>query len=525
MECLPGQPLGRVGADHDALGDEHVGNWAIDGEVCQAQSMARHDGPHLEAECSIRPGTLGGSPSFRLKSNRALRRRRSSRWSRRSRSPQVLFPTLVLSSLCCWFGCDENQQDPALFSAARDLSIEGVPVPAADGPALGALANITPIRSRPDSEAKLIGYLRAGGRVARAAEPLTREGCPDGWYPVRPRGFVCAGTSATLNMTHPTMVAMSLQPKREAPLPYTFARVKRPASLFERDPDRADGIKEILRVPAHSGLAVIGSWSAFTIEGQRLRLGMTTQGQFIEAEALKVAEPSAFVGVELSEKESLPVGFVVKQGVHVWSMAGEGEPRQLKPLGYHARVPLTGRFRTVGGRQYWLSDNDRWVRHEDVTVVRRRNVYPEFAVEGQKWVDVSIITGTAVLYEGKKAVFTTLVSVGRDRLGEPKQSDSTAQGTFQIVGKHLTSADHDPTRFAEGVLLYDVPWVIELSSGQLMHASYSHDRFGIEHGPGNVQLSPSDAKRVWQWVEPNLPEGWHGVLDGSAKPTLVHVRQ
>ena len=49
--------------------------------------------------------------------------------------------------------------------------------------------------------------LHAGDRVARANEPYSRDGCADGWYPVRPAGFVCASGGATVDLSHPTLAA------------------------------------------------------------------------------------------------------------------------------------------------------------------------------------------------------------------------------------------------------------------------------------------------------------------------------
>ena len=94
------------------------------------------------------------------------------------------------------------------------------------------------------------------------------------------------------------------------------------------------------------------------------------------------------------------------------------------------------------------------------------------------------------------------------------------------MGKHITAAKLDPDTFDEPYRLYDVPWALELSSGQLMHAAYWHDRVGVEHGPGSIQLSPKDAHRIFLWATPELPEGWHGVThsDGGVA-TMVVVRK
>jgi hypothetical protein len=215
---------------------------------------------------------------------------------------------------------------------------------------------------------------------------------------------------------------------------------------------------------------------------------------------------------------------VVKRGVRAWNVE-KGDTDKLGQLSYHEILPLTGRYRTSGPLKYWAVSDGRYVRHRDVTVVRKRNVWPDFAKGDQKWIDVSVVTGTLVLYEGRKPVFSTLVSVGRDRLGDPKTSASTALGSFEIVAKHVTAAKSDPKALAEHIDVYDVPWVMEMSSGQMMHAAVWHDRFGIEHGPGNIQLSPADAARIWQWAEPVVPDGWHGVNQPPQKKTMVVVRK
>ena len=99
-------------------------------------------------------------------------------------------------------------------------------------------------------------------------------------------------------------------------------------------------------------------------------------------------------------------------------------------------------------------------------------------------------------------------------------------GEFRVVAKHITGVGVDPATLAEGVTVYDAPWVLELASGQLLHAAYWHDRFGIEHGPGNIQISPSDAHRVWGWMDPQVPAGWHGVRVPESDPTaIVNVRK
>lgn len=427
----------------------------------------------------------------------------------------------VASLSACGFG----DRDAGLSKSEQEDAAR-VPVPAADGPKLGVISNLVPVRESPQRKSKVLGYLHAGARVARSVEPFSSQGCPGGWYPIRPRGFVCIDEGATIDLKHPTLQAMALAPALDQPLPYTYARTRNKTPLFERDPGKEDRVREVGELPRRSVLPVVGSWKAKDNGGTELRLGLLTSGAFVKAEDLEPASPSTFQGAELDGSDELRLAFVVKQGVRSWRIEDDVLDK-LDKLEFHALLRLTGKFRNLDPNKYWAIEDGRYVRHQDVTVLRPRHVFPDFATGDRKWIDVSVITGTLVLYEGRRPVYATLVSVGRDRTGDPKTTASTALGTFEIVKKYVTTAGVDATRFDQDVHVHDAPWALELSSGQFLHGALWHDRFGIEHGPGNVQLSIADAAHVWRWAEPDLPEGWHVASDTEKNPqkTLVVVRK
>jgi len=419
--------------------------------------------------------------------------------------------------------CSSHRDDgPSLSkTAAEDESIPNVPEPAANGPKLGAVANITPVLERPASGARQLGYLHAGARVARAAEPYSRRGCGGGWYPVRPRGFVCATESATVDMAHPTLAAMALTPNLEQPLPYAYARTRVETPLFERDPAHDDAVREIGKLKRRAGMAVVGSWSARDPEGNTQRLALLTSGRFVKAADLEAAEPSSFHGVELTKKDDLPFAFVVKRGVHSFNLEGDTS-RKAESLDYHQIVRLSGRYHSVGEVKYWATSDGHWVRHRDVLVVQSRNTFPDFAQGTQRWIDVSVVTGTFTLYEGRRPLFVTLCSVNR----EAHQSDGDKWlGVFEITGKEVTLANRESNSFGENFEVFDAPWGITLSSGLQLYGAYWHDRFGVDHGAGAIELSPTDAERIYQWVSPQLPEGWHGLsaplADGERTKVVI----
>ena len=58
-----------------------------------------------------------------------------------------------------------------------------------------------------------------------------------------------------------------------------------------------------------------------------------------------------------------------------------------------------------------------------------------------------------------------------------------------------------------------------------LHGAFWHNNFGRTKSHGCVNLAPQDAKAIFAWAEPKLPEGWHGVMSTSEKPgtrVVVH---
>jgi len=440
---------------------------------------------------------------------------------------------LGLSALALVAGCTGAPEVELSKKASNE--IPKVPVPAEHGPKLASIADLTPVLERPAAGARRLGYLHAGSRVSRAEQPYTREGCAAGFYPVRPAGFVCAEGGATTDLRHPTLAAMAIQPLLDQPLPYTYARTNGETPLFERDPARDGAVREIGKLKRRAGVAVVGSWSA-TVPGaaEAERLALLSSGRFAKASDLEAAKPSDFTGVELREKIGLPLAYVVKRGVRRYKLDREDADKD-KELDVHQMLPLTGRFRTAHGEKFWALEGERWVRHKDVTVILPRSTFPDFAVEGQKWLDVSLVMQTLVAYEGKRPFFATLVSVGREGAASADSDGTTVQGapsaawglgTFEVTAKHVTQVGADPFALRESFQVYDVPWTLELASGRTLYGAYWHDRFGIEHGPGGIELSPSDAVRIFQWATPSIPDGWHSSTRLASEPkTLVVLRK
>ena len=64
----------------------------------------------------------------------------------------------------------------------------------------------------------------------------------------------------------------------------------------------------------------------------------------------------------------------------------------------------------------------------------------------------------------------------------------------------------------------DVPWIMYFQGSYALHGAFWHGNFGHNMSHGCVNLSPADARTLFMWSEPRLPDGWHGVFATDARP-------
>lgn len=432
---------------------------------------------------------------------------------------------------------------------------------------LGALAQETAVYQKPDRRTRKLGLLRTGALVNRAALPASRRGCKGGWYRVAPEGYVCVGRAATLDVEHPVLQLASVRPDRGAPLPYAYGRARRPVRplLYTRLPNPAEqarvepdlsglrgyaldavwkdeaevsGPHSLLvggaPIPQPYGLsapgaeltrgfAVMNSAFAFVdlFEAEGRKWGLTTELSLVPLDRVSKIEASAFHGVPLSEAQPLPLAFVRSSGAVLY--AGDpttGALRGARNVALREAFSLSGKTARFNGDAYLETVDGHYLRDKSLVRVEPPKQLPTFAKPGQTWIDVSILKQTLVAYEGDRPVYATLVSTGKDGLGDPKTTHSTVQGTFRIHTKHVTatmSGDDADDEFD----LRDVPYVQYFHEGFALHAAYWHEGFGGPRSHGCVNLSPKDARWLFSWTEPPVPQAWHSALSHAG--TIVHV--
>jgi hypothetical protein len=127
------------------------------------------------------------------------------------------------------------------------------------------------------------------------------------------------------------------------------------------------------------------------------------------------------------------------------------------------------------------------------------------------WMEASVWKGWLIAYEGTRPTFVTLISPGRGGTPEPNkdplETASTPTGTFKITGKFATATMVAPGEFIHS----DVPWTQNFHGPHALHGAYWHDEWGQRKSAGCVNVSPTDGRTLFEFTEPELPEGWHGV--------------
>jgi lipoprotein-anchoring transpeptidase ErfK/SrfK len=568
-------------------------------------------------------------------------------------------------------GASEVRTAPATFgknSVAAKMP-EGRPM-------LGITSYAAIVYAEPRDTSKRIGYLRVGAKVPRSDEPAGTKGCPNGWYEISPKGFVCVGKDATLNLDDPILEAASVRPDLAGAMPYRYGFVRAVLPLYLRVPTAAEQEKSEFKLKDHldwyetnkdtvdkmdlgafdvaldergvpipgkalgelgvrknstelglgilfggkteddpvpawlaegkraipnisdfavpeyavfadrarrfSGLGLVGAFKAGDDAFNR-RFAITTDLRLAPTTKLKPDSGSPWHGVELESAAALPLAFVREQGVTRYSLS-ESDATKSGEAAYRSLVHLTGKQKKVAGERYLSTKDGDYVRASDVGLVVAPSAWPKAAESGEKWIEVSLSQQTLTMWEGKRPIYATLVSTG-------KEEHDTVTGTFRIRNKHITATmDSDekselggsaPTKVAkksddgpaksktdkpkdkskgktkgkdkdksdkpkakiptkgdgeygitkrrgEGLYqLRDVPYIQYFASGFALHAAYWHDVFGKKRSHGCVNLSPIDAHRVFMWTEPAVPDGWHGINTGDelGEGTIVIVHE
>ncbi len=221
--------------------------------------------------------------------------------------------------------------------------------------------------------------------------------------------------------------------------------------------------------------------------------------------------------------DKLPVAFVTWYFAKRYSLDASHKHATVTPgpLDRFDAVGLTGETANADGYQYWETDEGWWLRASNATKTEP-GPSPRDIGEHEKWIDVNLKRQTLVAFEGTTPVFATVVSSGRNE-------HETPPGIFRIREKHIASTmDGNADTATDGPYsIEDVPYIEYFNGGYALHGAFWHGEFGHVKSHGCVNLAPWDARALFGWTDPQLPEGWHAVFASKDRPgtrVIVHER-
>ncbi|HEY4156615.1 MAG TPA: L,D-transpeptidase [Polyangiaceae bacterium] len=455
------------------------------------------------------------------------------------------------------------------------------PLPDASGPRVYSKALRTWVFAAASATANKLGYLRAGASSPTSAAAAGSAGCPGGWFPIEPEGFVCVGPTATLDAHDRVVVAAhGLGPDLSRRLPFIYGTVRRPGPIYGRaptltevrsaepdldermqaylaaqdetgahyapqvwlngtgeppDPEqawrahRSDPLPAFLSGAGNDGPAVVDRMrpkvgysllTTFLLDGRRY--GVTTDQTLVPTDRLRPIQGSSFHGVEIGKDVELP--FVFVRAPDTTFLEYDKQTHKLLRAGaapYRSALHLTGKQQFFRGHLHFEVDGGRWLSDQDASRIDPARRMPAWGKNGERWLDVNVTKQTLVAYEGEKPVFATLISSGEAGLDDPAHSTATKRGIFRIHTKHI-STTMSSDEVGEQFELRDVPYVQYFEDGYALHGAYWHDRFGVPKSHGCINLAPEDARRLFYFTEPAVPAGWHARLL-PLKGTVVFV--
>ena len=399
------------------------------------------------------------------------------------------------------------------------------------------------VRHRADLSSPIYGVVRGGTRIRVDAERSFGGGCSQGWHEVFPRGWICLAAGLSVGSTPPQDDAVVVAPKLDDALPYEYWRVNADMTpFFHRLPafveqDRADvagqnWLAENGRVPMpmrpderpedvpavvkeymNAGFYVTKAGEEVKSERRFLR---TTRGSYARKYQLGQKEPPKFRGKLVAGEEALPIYFVRRE-IALLKREGEGSDVLVKSEVVPERLgtwPFTKKVH-IGASEYFEDADGNLMRVYAVGEAYKLKRPPGVHAD-ERWIHIDLSEQTLVAYDGDVPVFATLVSTG-------KEPGMTPIGVHRIQTKHVATSMRDQPMEDEAYSIDDVPWTQYFSGSVALHGAFWHAGYGIERSHGCVNLSPSDARWLFGFTEPMVPEGWHAIAPQTAKKASAVV--
>ena len=349
----------------------------------------------------------------------------------------------------------------------------------------------------PDEKTEPLGKIIEGTRLPiRAGVAGTTKRCK-AWLAVEPAGWICSrgvtpSADESLAQVQPPLAPGALLPQQYYSVVHGAQRFKDEAAVEAGTPLPEPKAKSAYMVTRDDEVEIGGVTYARTSVG------------LIAVDDLRAFRPSTFAGIDVaaSPPPGWPFAWVVAKGgrgkkARELAILATPDPKGLEVgvATYRSTVPVLeeqGDHVRIGP--------DQWLPKSSVRIARRRT-RPAGVGDDGRWIDVDRDQQVMIAYEHDEPVYVTLVSSGiRKSYTPPAVYRLRSKASLTKMGAEESEAAY--------YLVSQVPWATRFRSGLYFHAAYWHDDFGRTKSHGCVNLSPRDAKWVYDWTTPTMPAGW-----------------
>lgn len=338
---------------------------------------------------------------------------------------------------------------------------------------------------KPSYRSEKRGVITKVGRfpVKRVLPPGGK--CNHRWFKLGPKAYACSGW--LIPSSYPPTKLPQL--KHQRPQNTRVVGRKR-RTLFYKSIDHIKRERP----------QIIRGLTGFGVIGRRVfkeHIYLETMGNgWVPQVGVRQAPSTSLVGVTLERQSFLPLAFVTERGTRIWRLYnGRAHPsRRILPQYTVRRV--FGKTK-VQEQCFVRIGNGGGLSCDTVKIATQPPPPPKDISEKERWLDLD--SKNAILYgrKGSQVERVMLVSL----------SPKTPVGQFRIQSKHISMTLHNQNQLRPWYL-EQVPYVMFFHKTFAFHTAYWHDEFGTVSTQGCVNLSPTDGRWVFDFVNPQLPSGY-----------------
>lgn len=386
-----------------------------------------------------------------------------------------------------------------------------------------------PVYLFPQKELTRIGIL-GQNNVFKLSEAMSAQSCNSLWYRIGNIGWVCGEHVELVNEPLITFDYANYSDetlcseKQIESLPY-YSRIKQNCDLLPGvygfvakdgadlygtlyDAEMNDWVKQL---DPGMGLRVVKM-----VKNDNSQFWQTSDGYYVNSKQFIISNPLMFKGINYdkswTEKGYIPAWTT---GAEIVSCVKKGGTKRNVIKEYTKQSFILIKNESLNNQLVQV-DEECFIQKKMIKYWERE-VKPE-SVKSEKWIDINLKQQILTAYDNNEPFYITLVSTGR-------QSNETPKGIFKVWAKLIYSTmDGEPETIDEqAYLIQDVPWTLYFNESYAIHAAFWHNKFGQKRSHGCVNLSPSDAKIIFNWSNPQIPTGWKAILPYDDNTTYVYV--